>query len=105
MSGAIPNFVVIGAAKAGTTSLHGWLAQHPQVFVPRQKELHFFAEPWLRENCRGPGDKRKLQHLAANCRDYLAHYLDADGYVAIGDVSPSYFSWWPSRSPATASAF
>lgn len=97
LTDAIPNFVVIGAAKAGTTSLHGWLSQHPQVFVPGQKELHFFAEPWLRENCRGPGDERKLQHLAADWHDYLAHYRDAGGYTAIGDVSPSYFSWWPSR--------
>jgi hypothetical protein len=92
-----PNFVVIGAAKAGTTSLHRWLAQHPDVFVPRQKELHFFAAPWLRENCKGPGDARTLLDVPADWDAYLAHYAGANGHRAIGDTSPSYFAWWPSR--------
>src|SRR5262245_61062132 len=41
--GALPNFFVIGAAKAGTTALHEYLAQHPQVSVSTPKEPHFFA--------------------------------------------------------------
>jgi hypothetical protein len=39
----LPNFLVIGAMKAGTTSLYHYLAQHPQIFMPRIKELDFFA--------------------------------------------------------------
>lgn len=97
MAPPIPNFVLIGAAKAGTTSLHRWLAQHPDVFVPRQKELHFFAAPWLRENCKGPGDARTLQDIPADWDAYRAHYAAAGGRRAIGDLSPSYFAWWPSR--------
>lgn len=92
-----PNFLVIGAAKSGTTSLYHWLGQHPEVFVPRQKGLHFFAAPWLRENSNGPGDARLLQDMASTWEMYLAHYRDAGGRKAIGDCSPSYFSWWPSR--------
>lgn len=92
-----PNFVLIGAAKAGTTSLHRWLGQHPDVFVPRQKELHYFAAPWLRENCSGPGDARTLQDIPPDWDAYLAHYAAADGRRAVGDMSPSYFAWWPSR--------
>jgi len=38
-----PNFFVIGAAKSGTTSLHKYLQQHPQVFMSRVKEPNFFA--------------------------------------------------------------
>lgn len=97
MTAPVPNFVLIGAAKAGTTSLHRWLAQHPDVFVPRQKELHFFAAPWLRENCHGPGDARTLQDIPADWDAYRAHYAAARGRRAIGDLSPSYFAWWPSR--------
>jgi hypothetical protein len=88
-----PNFVVIGAAKCGTTSLYAWLRQHPEIFLPEQKELHFFAAPWLRENSSGPGDARVLQDLAPSWDAYLEHYRDADGAKAIGDVSPSYFAW------------
>lgn len=97
MAPPVPNFVLIGAAKAGTTSLHRWLAQHPDVFVPRQKELHFFAAPWLRENCKGPGDARILQDIPADWEAYRGHYAAANGRRAIGDLSPSYFAWWPSR--------
>lgn len=38
-----PHFLGLGAQKAGTTSLHCWLAQHPQVFLPDCKELHYFS--------------------------------------------------------------
>ena len=38
-----PNFSVVGAAKAGTTSLCSWLKQHPDVFVPQIKELSFLC--------------------------------------------------------------
>ena len=42
--GRLPNFVVVGAMKAGTTSLYHYLRPHPQVFMPKIKELDFFAE-------------------------------------------------------------
>jgi hypothetical protein len=45
-----PTFLVIGAMKAGTTSLYHYLRDHPQVFMPKIKELDFFAveEAWSR---------------------------------------------------------
>jgi hypothetical protein len=39
----LPNLVVIGAGKCGTTSLHRYLALHPEVSMTRQKELKFFT--------------------------------------------------------------
>jgi hypothetical protein len=42
---ALPNFFVIGAAKAGTTSLHHYLDQHPQVQMSAIKEPNFFGGP------------------------------------------------------------
>ena len=54
--GALPNLLIIGAAKCGTTSLHFYLDQHPDVFMARpqngprgQKEMRFF---W-RDDWRG----------------------------------------------------
>ncbi len=46
MTGAtdLPTFLVIGAAKAGTTTVYEHLAVHPQVFVTAQKEIHYFSE-------------------------------------------------------------
>ena len=43
----LPNFLIIGAMKSGTSSLHQALKMHPQVFMPARKELHFFTEPNL----------------------------------------------------------
>jgi hypothetical protein len=43
----LPNLLIIGAAKAGTTSLHRYLSQHPQIFMSTRKELAFF-DPRLR---------------------------------------------------------
>jgi hypothetical protein len=39
----LPRFFVVGAQKAGTTSVHGWLARHPTVRLPHVKETHFFS--------------------------------------------------------------
>ena len=41
----LPTFLVIGAMKCGTTSLHRYLALHPEIGVPADKEPHFFSKP------------------------------------------------------------
>jgi hypothetical protein len=51
---ALPDVVIIGAQKCGTSSLHGYLTQHPQVITPLRKEVHYFdvnyprGERWYR---------------------------------------------------------
>ncbi|GAB2974280.1 sulfotransferase family protein [Nocardioides montaniterrae] len=47
--GHLPNFFIIGAAKAGTTSLHYYLDQHPDLFMAEAKELHYFCDPRFAE--------------------------------------------------------
>ena len=39
-----PDFVIIGAQRGGTTSLHAYLSAHPQVRTPATKELHFLTD-------------------------------------------------------------
>ena len=43
-TGNLPNLIVIGAMKSGTTSLHDYLAQHPDVAMSTPKELDYFLE-------------------------------------------------------------
>ncbi|MEL6931203.1 MAG: sulfotransferase, partial [Cyanobacteria bacterium J06600_6] len=38
-----PNFLILGVAKSGTTSLYHYLCQHPEIFMSRVKEPNFFA--------------------------------------------------------------
>jgi hypothetical protein len=40
----LPNLLIIGAAKCGTTSLHQYLDAHPEIAMSREKELNFFVE-------------------------------------------------------------
>ena len=57
----LPNFIVIGAMKSGTTSLYHYLRDHEQIFMSRIKELDFFAEAgnwsrgmdWYRQQFKG----------------------------------------------------
>ncbi|MCB8920912.1 MAG: sulfotransferase domain-containing protein [Ardenticatenaceae bacterium] len=42
----LPNFLVIGAARSGTTSLYHNLSLHPQIFMPLKKEPQFFTTNW-----------------------------------------------------------
>jgi hypothetical protein len=44
-AGALPNLLVIGAPKCGTTSLHYYLGLHPEVYMSTPKELNFFQDP------------------------------------------------------------
>ena len=50
---ALPDFFVIGAAKAGTTSLYALLDQHPDIFMPEVKEPEFFARDDLYDTGAG----------------------------------------------------
>ena len=43
----LPDFLIIGAQKAGTTSLASYLAAHPQVLIPKCKEVHFFSDGFV----------------------------------------------------------
>lgn len=42
---ALPNLLIIGAGKCGTTSLHGYIGEHPQAHMSTPKELRFFEGP------------------------------------------------------------
>ena len=52
----LPNFLIIGAAKAGTSALYAYLAQHPEVYLSPTKEPNFFAFEGLSLRFRCPGD-------------------------------------------------
>jgi hypothetical protein len=55
---SLPNLIVIGAGKTGTTSLHYYLGLHPQIFMSRVKELRYFEKncgkgvEWYQDNFR-----------------------------------------------------
>tara|TARA_B100000795_G_scaffold201456_1_gene155264 strand:- start:4078 stop:5034 length:957 start_codon:yes stop_codon:yes gene_type:complete len=85
------NFFVIGVPKSGTTSLYEYLRLHPEIYLPAQKELHFFTNERLLENISGPGDKDAISSVVKSYEDYYKLYNEAQSEQVTGDISPSYF--------------
>ena len=75
MTARLPNFLIVGAAKSGTTSLASWLRDHPEAFVPQAKELHFF-------------DRRESWERGVDW--YAEHFREAGDAVAVGEATPGY---------------
>lgn len=83
MSGAWPNLFIPGAAKAGTTSLHRYLRQHPEVFMSEEKEVHFFTKEW--EQTRGGPEAFEKAKQA-----YQARFAPGTGLPVRGESTPAY---------------
>jgi hypothetical protein len=92
---AMPNFFIIGAHKAGTTSLYHYLNQHPQVYMSPIKEPSFFNHDitpdgkLVKRRFEGPG-RRRLAPKFADIEEYRALYRGVKGEKAIGEASPLY---------------
>ncbi|PSF39486.1 sulfotransferase [Aphanothece hegewaldii CCALA 016] len=73
-----PDFIIIGAAKCGTTSLYEYLSQHPQVILPHKKELNFFSV-----------------HYQQGIEWYLSHFptLADNADFITGEATPAYFDY------------
>lgn len=85
-----PNFLVAGAARSGTTALIEGLRLHPDVFVTRPKEPHYFALHDQAIDFRGPGDEDWVNKVVVNDRDrYLSLYDSDRDYRARGEGSVS----------------
>lgn len=85
MQPPLPNFLLIGAMKAGTTSLFEYLGQHPQVCCARLKEPHYLAAG---DGIRGPSSVSyaKITPTVAEYRALFSHWR---GQPAVGEASTS----------------
>ena len=88
-----PTFIIIGAARSGTTALYDLVRQHPQVFMSAIKEPNYFAFEGEPLDWCGPGNEF-VNNSVARWEDYLALFADAPVGAAIGEASPLYL-WAP----------
>jgi hypothetical protein len=85
-----PQFLVIGAARSGTTALYQHLAEHPRLFLTEPKEPHYFALAGTTPAFTGPGDRQTINRLAVTDRDaYAALYRPARSDQVRGEASVS----------------
>ena len=90
----MPNFFIIGAQKAGTTSLYRYLDQHPQIYMSPLKEPFFFDNEInskgevVQQRFGGPGRQRAPRF--ANLEEYRTLFRAVKGERAIGEATPLY---------------
>ena len=99
--GAGPDFLCIGAHKAGTTWLYQQLDSHPDFWMPPVKELHYFdqlsrVQRAAHPRCRDERDRRfldRLKSLSAEAGIDLENYgrlFEPKVSLVSGDISPNY---------------
>jgi hypothetical protein len=86
----LPNFIVIGAAKAGTTALYWYLAEHPAVFMSRVKETNFFAYNVDSDGRLLYGDPDVHRFPVKTQEEYEALFQKVGSATAFGEASPLY---------------
>src|ERR1700678_1970229 len=87
---ALPDFLIIGAPKAGSTALHEALAPHPGLFLSAVKEPKFFlcdGKPTRRE---GPGDAHSVKEWVWSRERYEALFDSAPPGTLRGESTPFY---------------
>ncbi|MCU1336449.1 MAG: hypothetical protein JWO19_2030 [Bryobacterales bacterium] len=117
----LPNFFIVGAPKAGTTSLYYYLDQHPQVYMSPIKEPNFFAAEIREENfdprlrpevardardlrdfLAGPMLEKRFGGIVAEWEDYLRLFANGDHGSAVGEASVGYL--WSRTAPERIAA-
>jgi Sulfotransferase family len=93
----MPNFLIIGAQKSGTTSLYRYLRQHPEIYMSPVKEPRFFAFEGDEPDFRGPLRRDPRTPWAGRPRGTvtdLGAYCDlfrgVTDEAAVGEASPYY---------------
>ena len=81
----LPNLLIVGAAKSGTTSLHNYLKQHPEIFMSNHKEPHFLINKEIGEN-RIPKGVKKLN-------EYSSLFDGSDTFKYRGESSAMYLQF------------
>src|SRR5271167_609849 len=87
---ALPDFLVAGVPKSGTTALHAALARHPGLFLSPIKEPKFFLTDGLPPTKGGPGDALTYREHVWRCADYEALFDPAPPGTLKGEPTPLY---------------
>ena len=92
MRNNLPNFLIVGAAKSGTSSLHNYLNQHPQVFMPsynkegmKVKELRFLIKDLVHH---------RLHNGIWTFEEYQSLFTDVKDEKAIGESTVLYLYYY-----------
>lgn len=88
----LPNFMIIGAPKAGTTTLFHYLAEHPQVAMGRIKEPNFFSFDADSPPPEDRASQRRYERSIKTIDEYRELFQHSNGAAAIGESSANYLA-------------
>lgn len=83
METKLPNFLIVGAAKSGTTSLYHYLSQHPEVYMSPIKEPRFITAQFVKYPLRLKKEKRVIEDF----EEYKKLFKHVKNEKAIGEAS------------------
>jgi hypothetical protein len=86
----LPDFLIAGVPKAGTTALHAALTGHPELFLTAVKEPKFFLTDGPPPTSGGPGDVQTYQEHVWRRDDYEALFEPAPPGTLRGEATPFY---------------
>ena len=71
----LPDFLCVGAQKSGTSLLYRLLNQHPEIYLAKGKEIHFF---------------NRDENYNKGIEWYSEHFAGSEDYKRVGEVTPDY---------------
>lgn len=83
----VPNFLIVGAPRCGTTSLYSYLRQHPDIHMSSKKEPGFLTAPFSTHPSPGPGDLTYEMRYVVDFRDYRALFTPGIGKAIRGEAT------------------
>jgi len=86
----LPDFLVVGAARSGTTSLSSFLATHPRVFFPAEKEPMFFSVYGRPSLPVDPRTRRQAEFVVLDLESYVHLFAGARADQLLGEGSTWY---------------
>ncbi len=94
--------MIIGVAKAGSTSLYNYLKQHPEIFMSPVKEPRYFSPEYYTTYYKKAG-RGNIYHEGMSLRTYQSLFEDVHKEIAIGEASTEYmfFEKTPKRISVT----
>jgi hypothetical protein len=87
METKLPNFLIVGAAKSGTTSLYHYLKQHPEIYMSPVKEPRFITSQFIKFPLKGIGDDGIEKRIIKDFNEYKYLFKKVKNEKAIGDAS------------------
>lgn len=84
-----PDFLIVGAAKSGTSSLHNYLQRHPDIYMPEKRKELYFWHAATNEN-RSIIEYAGEDGVPLSINDYLSFYSMSEPGQITGEACPSY---------------